>query len=230
MFKVGLVDYFQDPWNYIDLAHIWVGVANIFVQRFSPNILSVQNTILMVIVALVLLIKSFFFLRIFKELSALVSMLQQVFIDLIPFFCFYTILLLILGLILGVIDWGQYEYNDDREIREIRYSVGGPDKEYLLLHKIASRVFHIMRMSIGDFNFDASIYLPDYQNYLYWMLYFLSTFLTCIIFMNFIIAEVSASYQNVKDTLHVKLLQERGLLINEAEDIMRMRFSKKKII
>jgi len=60
----------------------------------------------MVIVALVILIKSFFFLRIFKKLSALVSMLQQVFIDLIPFFLFFTIILVVLGLILGVIDWG----------------------------------------------------------------------------------------------------------------------------
>jgi hypothetical protein len=123
-----------------------------------------------------------------------------------PFFCFYTILLLILGLILGVIDWGQYEYNDDLNTRGIQYTSTGPDKEYMLLHKVASRIFHIMRMSIGDFNFDASTYLPEYQNYLYWMVYFLSTFLTCIIFMNFIIAEVSASYQGVKDTLHVKLL------------------------
>jgi hypothetical protein len=97
------------------------------------------------------------------------------------------------------------------------------------LHKIASRVFHVMRMSIGDFNFDASTYLKSYQNSLYWVVYFLSTFLTCIIFMNFIIAEVSASYQNVKDTLHVKLLQERGSLINEAEDIMRSRFSESKV-
>ena len=91
-------------------------------------------------------------------------------------------------------------------------------------------MFHIMRMSIGDFNFDASTYLPPYQNYLYWMVYFLSTFLTCIIFMNFIIAEVGASYNKVKDTLHVKLLQERGLMINESEDIMRQRFADEKIM
>jgi hypothetical protein len=75
-FKTGLGEYSSDPWNYIDQAHIWVGIANIFVQRFSSDILSLQNTVLMVIVAIVLLIKSFFFLRIFRQLSALVSMLQ----------------------------------------------------------------------------------------------------------------------------------------------------------
>jgi hypothetical protein len=96
----------------------------------------------------------------------------------------------------------------------------------MLLHKVLVRILHMMRMSIGDFNFDASTYLvEDYKNYLYWLVYFLGTFLTCIIFMNFIIAEVSASYQNVKDTLEVELLKERGSMINEAEDILRSRFS-----
>ena len=138
---------------------------------------------------------------------------------------------MILGLILGIIDWGQYEYSDDPVTKGIQYTSTGPDKEYMLLHKVATRVFHIMRMSIGDFNFDASTYLTHtYQNYLYWMVYFLSTFLTCIIFMNFIIAEVSASYQTVVDTLHVNMLQERGALINEAEDIMRQRFGEKKVV
>ena len=40
-YKTGLADYFSDPWNYIDQAHIWLGIANIFLQRFSPDILSV---------------------------------------------------------------------------------------------------------------------------------------------------------------------------------------------
>lgn len=65
MFKCGLLEYLSDPWNYIDLAHIWVGIANAFVQRFNPDILSMSNTFLMVIVALILMVKTFFFLRIF---------------------------------------------------------------------------------------------------------------------------------------------------------------------
>ena len=48
--------------------------------------------------------------------------------------------------------------------------------------------------------------------------------ITCIVFLNFIIAEVSASYQTIKDTLEVKILQERGMMINESEDLLRARF------
>jgi len=138
-------------------------------------------------------------------------------------------ILLIFALILGIIDWGQYEFNDNPETRGTQYTSIGPDKEYLLLHKLICRFFHIMRLSIGDFNFDASTYVETFQNHLYWIVYFFAMFLTCIIFMNFIIAEVSASYQGVKDFLHVKLLQEQGELINEAEDILRIRFKEKKV-
>jgi hypothetical protein len=75
MIKIGVLVYAQDPWNYIDMAHIWVGIANIFVQRFNSDMLALENTLLMVVVALILLMKTFFYLRIFKSLSFLVSMM-----------------------------------------------------------------------------------------------------------------------------------------------------------
>lgn len=40
-------------------------------------------------------------------------------------------------------------------------------------------------------------------------------------FLNFIIAEVSASYQAVKDIIDVTILQERAQLINESEDMLK---------
>lgn len=130
-------------------------------------------------------------------------------------------ILLVFGLILGVIDWGQLEYSDNDELRQIGQS---PIKEYFMLHKLLLRIFHILRLSLGDFNFEAMIYLDEFDNHLYWSLYFLALFLTCIIFMNFIIAEVGASYNEIRSILFVKLLQERGEMINEAEDMLRTRF------
>jgi hypothetical protein len=46
-------------------------------------------------------------------------MLEQVIIDLQPFLTLYFMILLTFGLILGVIDWGLYEYNDDAATRGI---------------------------------------------------------------------------------------------------------------
>lgn len=66
--------------------------------------------------------------------------------------------------------------------------------------------------------------LDDFQNYMFWLFWFLIVTVNCIVFLNFIIAEVGASYSNVKSDVDVFVLQERGVLINESEDMLRARF------
>lgn len=43
---------------------------------------------------------------------------------------------------------------------------------------------------------------------------------SALIFLNFIIAEVSNSYQQVKDEIDALIYKEKSILIQEAEDIM----------
>ena len=47
-----------------------------------------------------------------------------------------------------------------------------------------------------------------------------------IVFLNFIIAEVSNSYAIVNESIDVFMLQERSQLINESEDMMRAMYGK----
>ena len=54
---------------------------------------------------------------------------------------------------------------------------------------------------MGDFDFDASTYLTQQENTIYWIIWLMVVVLTCIVFLNFIIAEASASYAKVKDNL-----------------------------
>ena len=74
-------------------------------------------------------------------------------------------------------------------------------------------------MALGDFDFGASFYLPNDENILYWLIWLLVVIITCIIFLNFIIAEASASYQKVKDNLQGLVNKERGSMIAEAESM-----------
>ena len=74
-------------------------------------------------------------------------------------------------------------------------------------------------MSLGDFDFEASMYLTAGENYLYWLYWFSVVLFTCIIFLNFIIAETSSSYQKVKKTVEALVNKGRASLISEAEDI-----------
>ena len=55
---------------------------------------------------------------------------------------------------------------------------------------------------------------------LYWLVWLLMTVMTCIIFLNFIIAETSNSYQQVKDHMSAELYREKTALIDEAENVM----------
>ena len=73
---------------------------------------------------------------------------------------------------------------------------------------------------MGDFDFGASYYLKKNENILYFIIWVLVVTITCIIFLNFIIAEASASYQKVKDDLEQLIYKSKANLIKEAEMIM----------
>lgn len=162
IYKSGVANYFSEPWNYIDICHILFGIINVFCQRLQPDILNKSNIVFMMLVAILLLFKLFFFLRIVNSMSFLVSMLMKVFYDLRPFITLQLILLIAFSTIVGVADWGQYEYDDEKDVRGIQYTGTGPDKEYLQVHKLFSRVFYMLRTSLNDNNFDASTYLKGF--------------------------------------------------------------------
>lgn len=72
-------------------------------------------------------------------------------------------------------------------------------------------------MSIGDFDFGGANYLSPNENMLYWLIWLIVVIVTCIIFLNFIIAEASASYEKVKENLDAMINKEKASLIAEAE-------------
>jgi len=68
--------------------------------------------------------------------------------------------------------------------------------------------------------------MDNWNTCVYWVLWYIIVTITCIVFLNFIIAEVSASYQNVKDTLDVLVMKEKATLIHESEEMLKARFGK----
>ena len=70
-----------------------------------------------------------------------------------------------------------------------------------------------LRMSMGDFGFDSAILLDPAENVIYWFTWLLIVLITCIIFLNFISAEASASYEKVSADLDAFILSEKAALI-----------------
>lgn len=66
---------------------------------------------------------------------------------------------------------------------------------------VAANLIHTFRMSLGDFDFFPVIYLDEAEANLFWMVWFLIVTVTMIIFMNFIIAEASALFEDTMKVL-----------------------------
>lgn len=228
-YKQGMGEYFAEFWNWLDQAHIWIGFTNIAVQRFTVDIMSVPTQLLMITVIFIMLVKTFFFLRVFDELSFLVKMMSQVMYDLKAFILFYTIICFMFCMLFAVVDLDNFEFSAKEKTRAEKAQPSYPGFEYRYLGKFMGHFCTVIRMSIGDFNFESVNKMPQFETVLYWFLWYVIITVTLIVFLNFIIAEVSASYQIVKDSIDVLVMKEKATLVKEAEDMLLARFGKERL-
>ena len=95
-----------------------------------------------------------------------------------------------------------------------------PGIEYKHLPRWLRQWVAVLRISLGDFDFSESTDLNPFENYMFWFTWLILVTITCIIFLNFIIAEVSASYDTVKCKVQGLIEQDRAQLIKESEDML----------
>lgn len=126
--KQGLSSYFSDPWNYFDIIHIYGGLFNVLIHIGDVNYNPVTfdekgipshpeetismvhgRKVLIITLIMMLLLKTFFFMRIFHSMAHLVSMMKQVMVDLKAFMSFFFILSWIMALIIAVLEVGNFE-------------------------------------------------------------------------------------------------------------------------
>ena len=145
-----------------------------------------------------MLFKTFFYLRISSDLSYLVTMMKKVFFDLRIFMLVYFVIVVLFSSILGILYYGNFEHSPDPNIRKTRQHKDYPNHEYHQLPYFLQHIITVTRISLGDFDFQASILLEPFENCVYWFIWFLIVVATAVVFLNFIIAEVSSSYESVK--------------------------------
>ena len=222
MFRGGLENYFSDFWNYTDLLYIWSSIGNVICQNVNGPF-HLLSKILMIIIIILALIKTFFFLRIFNALSPIVTMLTNVIYDLRIFLFFYTILIILFSLLLGILGIGNKNIPGEFKT-QFADAEEYPGSEYANVGLFVGNLLSTLRMSMGDFGFDAAILLDDAENIIYWFVWLLIVIITCIIFLNFIIAEASASYEKVSEQLMAFILSEKAAMIQEAEEMTFLDF------
>ena len=107
LYKQGL-QYFEDSWNYTDLAFQYSGLVNIVFKFVYPEQDALPSLISMSLVLLLATVKTMFFLRVFEKPSYLVTLVRQVIADLRYFVMFYLIITFMFSLIMGVIGFQNY--------------------------------------------------------------------------------------------------------------------------
>jgi hypothetical protein len=228
----ALTDYFTDPWNYADMIYTYGSIANCVIQIvYGP--FHQASRILMCIIILLLLVKTFFFLRIFATLTPLVVMLTSVFGDLRPFMLFYTILIIMLGQLYCILGLGNVMHKDTKfssqykdkyektlQTGEISHISGMPGVEYYHVGLHIGEILWTLRISIGDNSaIGPATVLDPVENIIFWVCFFITVFASNIVFLNFIVAEASNTYAKVTETLEATIWMERSSLIAEAEEM-----------
>jgi|DEB0MinimDraft_12_1074336.scaffolds.fasta_scaffold05949_2 hypothetical protein len=71
--KTG-AEYLQDPWNYLDMMHIFMGYLNIWCQ-LTLGVTDPITKFVAILVTLICLSKTFFFLRVVMSFSVIVTMI-----------------------------------------------------------------------------------------------------------------------------------------------------------
>lgn len=215
MIKQGC-DYFLEGWNYLDQMHIWCGYVMIYYQYdfyglYDTRSYQCQTT--MIITTIMLMFKTFFFLRIFSSMTELVIMITNVVSDLRPFLFFYAFLLVLLSNILGILQVGNYQHGDFENLQPVLKEVSTSKKnrgfsfneypgfEYKHITLFAANVLRIIRFSLSDFDFGAINHLNRFESTCFWATWIVIILMTCIVVLNFIIAEVSSSYSKVKQNV-----------------------------
>jgi hypothetical protein len=155
----------------------------------------------MIVMLSFLTIKSFKYLNIFDSMSPLVSMLGQVIIDLKEFLFVYFIFLVNFSLVITTL---QNEASVD----------------YKYIGMFVGNFIDTMKMSMGDFGLIERTQVDLPHKTIFWLSWGVIVLIMSIIFLNFIIAEASASYERVNELLVMVIQKDKVAMINEAEKMM----------
>jgi hypothetical protein len=233
-------DYFTDKWNLADLCYLLMSILNLYLQAtFGP--FHTACRLVMCLIILMVIIKTFFYLRIFPALTPIVIMINSVIFDLRVFLFFYFLLIAFFCLVFSVLGLGNPHNDEGRRLKAGGGSApstitegegeGGDNEagaEYQSVGLLAGEFLWTFRLSMGDFAaIEAQGTLEKRESQIFWIMWVITVVLTCIIFLNFVVAEACASYMRVKEYLLPIIEREKALLISESEEMTLRRFKNK---
>ena len=187
--------------NLLDVAHIFFGFLNIYYQiMVGPDFLSSQ--LIIIFECYLSLAKTFQFMKMVLAFSSIVTMIINVFLSLNNFIIYFLVQVVSFAMTFGVV--ANHSFDEYRHV--------GP---------FWGNCIYAMRLSLGNFDFrvfDHDMNATD--QILFWVIWISMVLFSSLIFLTFVIARVSDSYAEVKETIDAQIYKERCGLIYETEEIM----------
>lgn len=217
MHKEGLKTYFTNMGNYAQLLYVMASmlmtICHVYTlpQRF-------MSKLIMIFVIALSITRTFKQMRIMEVFAHIVEMLFQVSYDLKVFIFFYLIIIVLFSMLISVLGIGnkniEPKFMEAFGAKENDLSERGdlPNSEYMHISLVIGHMIDIIKVSVGDFGIiGKSMYTRDIEtNYLFWVSWFVIALIACIIFLNFIIAEASASYEKVSSCIEETILKAKA--------------------
>lgn len=231
--KLGFVDYVSDHDNWLDITFIYGSIAMAIVQMVNgPQ--HFASKLMIVIVLLAAFRQTLKMLRIFSSLSTLITMLTSVIWQLRIFMTFFILLLVFFASMFSVMGlgnvkhYGSYRdvFYDEKAINNL--NADAPNFAYRQISIFYANIIQMFRISMGDFAIIDCIKFSDKQEdvILFWILWFLMVIVLAVIFMNFVVAEATETYNEVNESIVEFIYQQKADLIADAESIMPNRLKK----
>jgi hypothetical protein len=226
MVKTGVLEYLTTPKNYFDILYIF-GSILMSLLHMTVDPFQILSKAVMIFVILQSIVRTFKLMRIIQLYSPIVTMLSAVFYDLRIFLFFYGILVGMFSLLFAVIGIANpnFDINPLFAISKMEAEEEGetyPGLEYSNMPLLIARIIDTLKLSLGEFNglIDSSSSLTMEDNALFWISFVIVMAMTMIIFLNFIIAEASASYEKVAQELDSYIMKQKAAMIAESEFLM----------
>ena len=225
--KTGLKVYLSKGKNIQNLAYLIATGLNAFMHiEFSP--FWVWSKAIMIVVIMFMILRSFSFMSIFSDFSPIVTMLKNVVFDLQQFMLFYLIIVLIFSMLWTTIGIGNYRLEASNPdfyaaygSEEVRAEGGYPNVQYEVIGMLAGNIIDVFFTTMGDFNcIGTSIDLPEAETTMFWLSWTVIVLLGNIIFLNFIIAEASASYEKVNERVGEIVEKDKAQFCSEAQEMV----------
>ena len=106
----GVVEYFQDPFNYVDSSQMIIYVAQVWIQlsrgseMFEHDNARLWGNFLTITCLFMSSIKLMQFLRYNENFGFLIQMILTVFVDLFPFITFFIVTVFFFSLVMVIMD------------------------------------------------------------------------------------------------------------------------------